>query len=92
MGKNDIKVGDVFFGEDGRVVVDSLRKIKLFSNDGMDTLVVDFLYIDLDVLTNGGCSISRFTERFKKRCRNNRLAKKLYPNAEESEDGRWLYV
>lgn len=42
----------------------------------------------------GGCSSWVFfdEELEHARVKNNRLAKKLYPNAEESEDGRWLYV
>lgn len=73
-------VGD---GYEGKVLI-----ISEYLYDWKDDLGEWYRFVD----ENGEFEVNLPECDFMSIVKNNRLAKKMFPNAEESEDGEWLYV
>jgi hypothetical protein len=80
----NINIGDNFYGKYGRILITNIV------HRGCETIIT-YKYDDGDDV-QGRCFLPRFQNMFKRQVKNTRLAKKMFPNAEESEDGEWLYV
>lgn len=89
---SNIEVGAIFISKNGYVKVTGVRD-HIHHNNNIERFV-DYVYLNIE---NGGafhgsCPLYIFNEKFKAKCKNTRLARKLYPDAEVSECGEWIYV
>lgn len=91
-----MKIGDIFYGNYGKIRVLSINT-KARRNANELCTFVNYEYISNmnggELLNKGGgCFIDTFNKAFKKQVKATRLARKLYPDAEVSECGEWIYV